>query len=176
MLDIVKRNLVELRQKKWRGARMDKNEEVPVTYEIFKFMSKGPNWREIEAEEKRMNDLLKEWQERLGLQSWKIDLRDGVKQTEFQSMEQQGECEYDTVNSCAVIRIAKPEDCTGRILPFDKEKTLVHELLHIKMWFIYESDCDLQSKMVHQLIDDMARALVDAKKSGKTLDYEMKSC
>lgn len=174
MLDIVKRNLVELRQKKGKEARMDKEEEV--TYEIFKFMSKGPNWREIEAEEERMNELLKEWQERLGLQSWKIDLRDGVKQTEFQSMEQQGECEYDTVNSCAVIRIAKPEDCTGRILPFDKEKTLVHELLHIKMWFIYESDCDLQSKMVHQLIDDMARALIDAKKSGKTLDCEMKSC
>ena len=114
-----------------------------------------------------MDKLLKEWQHRLGLDNWHIVLKDGVSPNDMQLEMAQGECEYDTVNSCAVIRILNEKDYGDRILPFDKEKVLVHELLHIKMWFIYESDCDLQSKMVHQLIDDMARALVDAKRSKK---------
>ena len=146
---------------------MGNEEEVPVTYEIFKFKSKGPNWSEIEAEEKRMDDLLREWQHRLGLDNWHIELKDNVSPNDMQQVGVCGECEYDTVNSCAVIRILNKKDYGDRILPFNKEKILVHELLHIKMWFIYESDCDLQSKMVHQLIDDMARALVDAKREGK---------
>ena len=111
-----------------------------------------------------MEKLLKEWQHRLGLDNWHIVLKDGVSPNDMQLAMAQGECEYDTVNSCAVIRILDEKDYGDRILPFDKEKILVHELLHIKMWFIYESDCDLQSKMVHQLIDDMARSLVDAKR------------
>jgi hypothetical protein len=112
-----------------------------------------------------MQELLKEWQHRLGLDNWHIVLEEDVSPNDMELPMVQGETEYDTVNSCAVIRILNEKDYGKRILPFDKEKTLVHELLHIKMWFIYESDSDLQSKMVHQLIDDMARSLVDAKKT-----------
>ncbi len=115
----------------------------------------------------KVEKMLKEWQERLGLQNWKIVVKEDVSPNEMELAMAQGECEYDTVNSCAVIRILNEKDYGDRILPFDKEKVLVHELLHIKMWFIYESDCDLQSKMVHQLIDDMARSLVDAKRAKK---------
>lgn len=114
-----------------------------------------------------MEKMLIEWQRRLGLDNWHIVLKDGVSPNDMQQASVAGECEYDTVNSCAVIRILDEKDYGDRILPFDKEKILVHELLHIKMWFIYESDCDLQSKMVHQLIDDMARVLVDAKRAKK---------
>lgn len=112
-----------------------------------------------------MQELLKEWQHRLGLDNWHIVLEEDVSPNDMELPMVQGETEYDTVNSCAVIRILNEKDYGKRILPFDKEKVLVHELLHIKMWFIYESESDLQSKMVHQLIDDMARSLVDAKRS-----------
>ena len=119
-----------------------------------------------------MEKLLREWQHRLGLDNWHIVLEEGVSPYCMKCGEVQGETEYDVVNSCAVIRILNEKDYGDRILPFDKEKVLVHELLHIKMWFIHEDDCDLQSKMVHQLIDDMARSLVDAKR----FDNKSKKC
>lgn len=119
-----------------------------------------------------MQKLLKEWQHRLGLDNWHIVLEEDVSPYCMKCGEVQGETEYDVVNSCAVIRILNEKDYGDRILPFDKEKVLVHELLHIKMWFIHEDDCDLQSKMVHQLIDDMARSLVDAKR----FDKKSKKC
>lgn len=119
-----------------------------------------------------MQKLLKEWQHRLGLDNWHIVLEEDVSPNDMDLPMVQGETEYDVVNSCAVIRILDEKDYGKRILPFDKEKVLVHELLHIKMWFIYESDSDLQSKMVHQLIDDMARSLVDAKR----FDNKSKKC
>ena len=119
-----------------------------------------------------MEKLLREWQHRLGLDNWHIVLEEDVSPNDMELPMVQGETEYDTVNSCAIIRILDEKDYGKRILPFDKEKVLVHELLHIKMWFIYESDSDLQSKMVHQLIDDMARSLVDAKR----FDNKSKKC
>ena len=138
------------------AKRVKEKGQAQIVYEYWKNMG--------EEARKMKEDLLREWQHRLGLDNWHIVLKDEVSPNDMQLQGCQGETEYDTVNRCAVIRILNEKDYGDRILPFDKEKVLVHELLHIKMWFIYESDCDLQSKMVHQLIDDMARALVDAKR------------
>lgn len=111
-----------------------------------------------------MQKLLKEWQHRLGLDDWYVVLKDNCSPNDMVLQSVSGECEKDEVNKCAVIRIISKKDYGDRILPFDKEKVLVHELLHIKFWLIENTGNDMQDRVVHQLIDDLARALVDAKR------------
>ena len=114
----------------------------------------------------KVQKLLKEWQHRLALDDWYLVLRTDCSPNDMELKEVQGETNWDEVNKCAIIRIINEKDYGDRILPMDKEKVLVYELLHIKFWLIQGNDCDLQNRYVHHLIDEMAVALVDAKRSG----------
>lgn len=114
-----------------------------------------------------MKNLLKEWQHRLCLDDWHIVLSDNCSPSDMVLKEVSGETEWDEVNKCAVIRIIDKKDYGDRILPFDKEKILVHELLHIKLWLIQGSDNEVQNRYIHHLIDEMACALVNAKRRDK---------
>ncbi len=110
-----------------------------------------------------MDKLLKEWQHRLGLDDWKIVLKEDCSPNDMVLKDVVGETEFEEVNKCAVIRIITEKDYGNRIIPFNFEKTLIHELLHLKFCLLGESGNDLQNRIVHQLIEDMAKALVDAK-------------
>ena len=112
-----------------------------------------------------MQELLKEWQHRLGLDDWCIVLKDNCSPNDMVLKDCAGETEWQEVGKCAVIRIISKKDYGDRIVSFDKEKTLVHELLHCKFCLLGESGNDLQDRLAHQLIDDMAKALVSAKRS-----------
>lgn len=105
-------------------------------------------------------ELLKKWKLRLGLTEWTIALRPESIPDDFTLQNVDSETELMESNKCAIIRILR-EDCYGdRIVPFNWEKTLVHELLHLKFCLLGESGNDLQDRYVHQLIDDLARAFV----------------
>ena len=110
-----------------------------------------------------MDKLLKEWQHRLGLDDWKIVLKEDCSPNDMVLKDVVGETEFEEINKCAVIRIITEKDYGNRIIPFNFEKTLIHELLHLKFCLLGESGNDLQNRIVHQLIEDMAKALVDAK-------------
>ena len=104
--------------------------------------------------------LLEKWKARLGLSDWVIHLNEDVLPSDMMMQNVAGETEWTESNKCAVIRIVR-EDCYGeRIVPFNFEKTLIHELLHLKFCLLGESGNDLQDRYVHQLIDDLARAFV----------------
>lgn len=45
-------------------------------------------------------------------------------------------------------------------IPYDADQTLVHELLHIKCCFLDDNGDELQSRILHQIINDLARAFV----------------
>ena len=107
--------------------------------------------------------LLDYWQNILGLTDWKIVLKDNCSHNEMQLRDVTGETEWEETGKCAVIRIISEKDYGDRILPFNFEKTLIHELLHLKFCLLGESGNDLQDRYVHQLIDDMARALFKAR-------------
>lgn len=47
---------------------------------------------------------------------------------------------------------------------FDFEKTLVHELLHLKFSFWCKNEDDIGDRVMHQMIDDLARALTEKRK------------
>ena len=111
-----------------------------------------------------MIELLNEWKERLFLTAWRIALRPKCKPDEMQSG-CWGSTEWEEVNKTARIDIVDPDCLTDKMIPFDFETVLVHELLHLKFCLLSDnSDENMESRYVHQLIDEMARALVDAKR------------
>lgn len=115
-----------------------------------------------------MNDLLKEWVERLGLQDWRIKLK--INQTEDQMRENTaGNVDFIEEIRCAVIKIISEDEYPkDSVLEYDFERILVHELLHIKFSLFdntrWEDEANIPDRHMHQLIDDMARALVCAKR------------
>ena len=117
------------------------------------------------SDKTKSDKLLKEWQNRLGLQDWDIVMLTNCKPEEMAMSDSAGCTTYTEVIKCARIEIADPQYYGERIRPFDFEKTLVHELLHLKLCLIGDNVPDLQERIVHQLIDDLARAFVDAKNS-----------
>lgn len=114
-----------------------------------------------------MQELLLEWKERLGLQDWAIQLS-----PEEYTLPDSGCCGYSDwseTGKAAHIYLLRQEVYGERVVPYDREKTLVHELLHLKFSFLDKPDGDeLQSRILHQLIDDMAKALVSAKRAQET--------
>lgn len=110
-------------------------------------------------------ELLSEWKERLGLQDWFITLQTNVDPEEL-AEDAGGEISYIETTKAATIKIIDPEKCKGNIRPFNLEEILVHELLHAKFCLLERgSDWDkkLQLRLLHTILDDIARALVDAK-------------
>lgn len=122
----------------------------------------------IELNDKIAEELFNEWRTRLGLEDWIITLRYNCKFSDMELENVDGETEWSTSTKDAVIRILDPKEYGKRIEDFDFEKVLVHELLHLKFAIL---DCEkgsYESKVMevvrHQLIDDLARALVMAKR------------
>lgn len=113
-----------------------------------------------------MSELLEEWQERLFLQAWRIILRPKCKPDEMPSG-MWGSTEWKEVNKTARIDIVDPDCLTEKMIPFDFETVLVHELLHLKFCLLSSETDSIEDRYVHQLIDEMARALVDAKRKGE---------
>lgn len=112
--------------------------------------------------------LLEEWQERLGLQDWAIVLKCNCEFEDLKLEDASGETEWTTPLKTATIRIIKPELDQDGIIPFDFENVLVHELLHVKFSLIAYADKSYEgvvaAEVRHQLIDDLARAFVMAKR------------
>lgn len=120
--------------------------------------------------------LLEEWQKRLGLQDWRIKLCNNCKPEEMTIQDVAGCTEWTEAIKTARIEIIDPQYYGERIVPFDYEKTLVHELLHLKTCLVSDMVDDLQVRYMHQMIDDLARAFVDAKRLGtETEEQEVES-
>lgn len=110
--------------------------------------------------------LLAEWKERLGLHDWRIKLVDNCKPEDMFMEDVAGCTEWGEAGKTARIEMLDPQYYGERIVPFDWEKTLVHELLHLKTCLISDQWDALQVRYMHQMIDDLARAFVDAKRCG----------
>lgn len=103
-------------------------------------------------------ELLKKWQKRLGLQDWTIKLCTNCRPEEMAVREVTGCAEWSEAIKVAKIEILDPLYYGDCIIPFNFEKTLVHELLHLKMSFWCQDTDDVEDRVMHQIIDDLARA------------------
>lgn len=108
--------------------------------------------------------LMKEWQKRLALTDWRIALQTDCEPDEMGVAESAGCVSWEESSKTALIQIIDPKYYGKRVVPFDFEKTLVHELMHLKTCLFYDHSDELRERVVHQAIDDLARALVDAKR------------
>ena len=112
-------------------------------------------------------NLLKEWKERLGLQEWFITLQTNCKPEDLLP-DADGDVEYVESTQCAAIKIINPDLRKDALRPFDLEEALVHELLHCKLSILMDGDDwekGFQPRYLHQIVDSLARAFVDAKRS-----------
>lgn len=108
-------------------------------------------------------ELLREWQVRLGLTDWRIWLQDGVDADEMELDGCTGSCTIQEANKTAIVQLLNPEEYGERLFPYDAEKTIVHELLHIKFSLV-DGVSDLHERVLHQLIEEFARLLVRLKR------------
>ena len=124
----------------------------------------------LTQEEKKK--LLDEWINRLGLGDWTIRAQLSALPNEFNNCNADGECRYAEVIKSASIKVMREDMMSTGV---DWEQVLVHELLHCKFALIYPTNDDsVKGRVMHQLIDDMSKALVSAKR-GTTLAGTIKS-
>ena len=114
-------------------------------------------------------ELLNEWQTRLGLQEWRIKLQTDCKESEMRKKGSSGCVEWTECNKTAAIEIMSKEEYGDRITEWNLEETLVHELLHLKFSLLddnaWNDEAFMPDRYIHQLVDDMARALICAKRN-----------
>lgn len=105
--------------------------------------------------------LLDKWQKRLGLQDWRIKLVTRLKPEEMTVTNVSGCTDWSESIKTARIEILNPMFYGERIVPFNFEKTLIHELLHLKFSFWCQGEDSVEDRLMHQIIDDLARAFVE---------------
>ncbi|MEG2521271.1 MAG: hypothetical protein RSA49_00145 [Anaerovoracaceae bacterium] len=122
-------------------------------------------------ENDKINELLLEWKSRLGLNDWAIEL---ILDDVILENKCSGECSLNFMRKCATITIAKnmPQNLICKEI---HEKTLIHELLHLKFINPNSSDVNIEEWtydiIQHQLLEDMAKALYMAKYGITDLQY-----
>lgn len=107
------------------------------------------------------------WRDKLKLNDWDICFKYNVPYDEMNIEDACGCTSWNEVGKSALIQILKPDQYGDRIVPFDVEKTIVHELLHIKMCLAVVETDEIQKRVVHQLIDELAKTMVNARRENK---------
>ncbi len=112
--------------------------------------------------------LLIEWMNRLGLQNWSIVLDAYCVPGEMSLAGTLGCTSWEESTRSAVIQIVDPDKLDREKLArdFDFEEVLVHELLHLKFSLLGSKNEEetLSDRILHVIIDDLARAMVGIKK------------
>lgn len=90
------------------------------------------------------------WQDKLRLNDWNIEI---VRCDPWNLAQQNriSEVEYEEATKQAVIRLTY----------LSNEQSLIHELLHLKFCLLDDSGNQLQDRLVHQTIDDLAKAFAE---------------
>lgn len=113
---------------------------------------------------KDLDKVVAYWVEVLSLKDWEIKVQDNCEGCEFENVAY-GECTYNLTPKLASIKLLD-EKCVPKdaFYKYDKEQTLVHELLHCKFALIDDSGNYIVDRIIHQLVDDFACALVKVKR------------
>ncbi len=119
--------------------------------------------------QEKAEKLLDEWIDRLCLQDWEIHLAWKCKPEEIpMDSEVGGLAEFREAEKEATIYILDEKESKCEPFKFDFERNLVHELLHLKTSIVTEQEPNSwQHRMMHQLVDDLAKAFVKTKRSAK---------
>lgn len=125
---------------------------------------------EVIFTEGELKEKLKEWQGKLRLQDWMINV-EIVRQREMSQMNRLGEVEFNVYAKTANISILDPVDYDdwGKQ---DMENTLVHELLHLHLAGIcyhFGKNDEVYAVMEEQAIEGITSGLISASRTGKVV-------
>lgn len=128
----------------------------------------------LDLDRKQMDRVFKYWVRKLGLERWHITWDFFTKEelpADDELMDVQGETVCDVLTHTGIVKLRPLELWPYTDTPMDLEQVAVHEILHIKMDFLWknlENDKILQD-ILHELIDDLAWMLVDERRTGSDL-------
>lgn len=111
--------------------------------------------------------LLAEWQARLGLQGYVIDVQ-FARASAFKELGTLGQCDALRMKRKAWIQLLAAADYTEDTALDDHETILVHELLHLvfpsRLYGLKLDEDDVRYQLYEQAIDQLARTLVALKR------------
>lgn len=108
--------------------------------------------------------LFDKWVAVLGLGNWEIVFRWRVRGVDMSIGDSVGCTEYELSGLKAIVSMIAEEDYPRSEFEYDYERTLVHELMHLKLAPLDDSGDGVHDKVVHMLVEELARALVGAKR------------
>lgn len=112
--------------------------------------------------EEKATELFEKWRKILHLEAWDIRFKWKVRARDMNLPDSVGCTTFNNISKQAIIHMLDPVDFENDLFEYDYEKTLVHELLHLKFADLDDSGDPLRDKLTHQMIDDLARAFVNA--------------
>lgn len=105
----------------------------------------------------------------LGLHDWEIHIAWQCRPDEMILPNCFGNSSCEESSKQALIYILDEQYYKGEPFKYDFEVILVHELLHLKTTLLTDKDEEsIRYRVLHQLIDDMAKAIVSAKRHIET--------
>ena len=120
----------------------------------------------VELTEAVARKLLDKWVKILHLEEWRIDFSWCVRARDMACKDALGATTANAISRDASIQLLDPIDHDpATFIPYDYEKTLVHELLHLTFWDMDDTGDNLRDHLTHVMVDRMARALVAAERS-----------
>lgn len=112
--------------------------------------------------QEELESLCAYWQEQLGINNWKIEVS-FVHRHEIDGVYAQ--CRVRPQMEEATVRIAYLDEVPPLEVSSDPEVSLVHELLHVRLWSANRSDLTcIEEKVYEASIEATARALVNLRK------------
>lgn len=110
--------------------------------------------------EKTVDDLCQKWQTLLRLRDWDIDV-ELFSAREFSGEDRQGEVFYDISTGQAIIHLLDVDTKLDTPFPYDLEKVLVHELLHLHFAiFEPEQEDKLRHDLWERTVERMAKTML----------------
>ena len=117
--------------------------------------------------DKEVNDLTEYYVDLLGLHGWEIHVAWQCKPEEIPLPMCMGSTSYEESSRQALVYILDEQYYKNEVFKYDFEIILVHELLHLKTSLLADKDeTSVRYRVLHMLIDDIARAIVNAKRKG----------
>lgn len=112
-------------------------------------------------EKEKAQAIFEKWKERLDLDEWRVDVALFCHPDYMGSPDALGATLADEVTKTAVIHILDEKYSENPVRPYNFERVVVHELLHLKFCLLEDQNrSSLQYRLLHQIIDDLARAFV----------------
>ena len=126
----------------------------------------------VETQLQELQKLCAEWQKKLHLQEWNINVNI-LPKNRMDMEDTDGEIWHSIESVDAEINLLDPADARGRQSPYDMEVVLVHELLHtLFLPFAPEDKESLQHKFMERAIDRIAHVLVEMKREEENAKHQ----